>query len=129
MSEMEAGWRKRSDRLLRSARLLLEDGDVESAVSRAYYAMFFAAEALLARLGLSFSSHHAVIGAFGREFAKAGRLPVELHRFLIDAVEARNLGDYQVRSGLVEKTAAQHIESAERFVEAAAEWLRREASP
>ena len=64
------------------------------AASRAYYAMFYIAEAFLEGEGMSFSSHAAVIGAFGREFARTGRLPAEFHRFLIDAQDLRNSGDY-----------------------------------
>ena len=34
-------------RYLKSAKLLLEDGDYESSISRSYYAMFYCAEAVL----------------------------------------------------------------------------------
>jgi uncharacterized protein (UPF0332 family) len=51
--------------------------------------MFYIAEAFLLGEGLTFSSHSAVIAAFGREFAKTKRLPVEYHRYLINAQEKR----------------------------------------
>ncbi|NQE36891.1 HEPN domain-containing protein [Microcoleus asticus] len=54
---------------LSAARLLLNNGFPDYAASRAYYAMFYIAEAFLDGEGMSFSSHAAVIGAFGREFA------------------------------------------------------------
>ena len=57
--------------------------------SRAYYTMFYIAEAFLWEKGLSFSSHSAVISAFGREIAKTGIVPVEFHRYLIDAQDKR----------------------------------------
>jgi uncharacterized protein (UPF0332 family) len=53
---------------LAAARLLLSQGFAEDAVSRAYYAMFYAAESLLEGEGLKFSSHAAVISAFGTAF-------------------------------------------------------------
>ncbi len=63
------------------AALLLHDKKYFSfSASRAYYAMFYAAEALLAGIGLSFSSHGAVIGVFGREFAKTGKIDPKFHR-------------------------------------------------
>jgi uncharacterized protein (UPF0332 family) len=37
--------------------------------------MFYLAEAFLDGEGLAFSSHSAVIGEFGRIFAKSGRIP------------------------------------------------------
>lgn len=57
--------------------------------SRSYYAMFYATQALLLSRELSFSKHSAVIAAFGREFAKQGTVPIELHRYLIEAQEDR----------------------------------------
>ena len=79
---------------LQAARLLHEDGFLDFAASRAYYAMFYAAEALLLNRGLSFSSHSAVIAAFGKEFAKGGAMDARFHRYLIDAQDLRVAGDY-----------------------------------
>ena len=58
---------EKAERFIRSARILAADGDFDSAASRLYYAMFYMAEALLETRGLSFSSHKAVISAFGLE--------------------------------------------------------------
>ena len=46
MSEIES-LIERARKYLRSAELLLKEGDHESSVSRAYYAMFYSAQALL----------------------------------------------------------------------------------
>ncbi|WP_017292526.1 hypothetical protein [Geminocystis herdmanii] len=45
---------------------------------------------------MSFSSHSAVISAFGKEFAKKGIVPLEFHRYLIDAQDKRTQGDYSI---------------------------------
>ena len=45
----------KAKRYIKSAKLLIEDGDFESAVSRTYYAMFYCAEAALLTKELSFS--------------------------------------------------------------------------
>ena len=58
-----------SEESLEAAKLLLERGYPAFASSRAYYAMFGAAEALLLSKELSFSKHSAVIAAFGQHFA------------------------------------------------------------
>ncbi len=50
-----------------AATLLRREGYLDFAASRAYYALFYVAEALLLERGLSYSSHSAVIAAFGRE--------------------------------------------------------------
>ncbi|MGD1951278.1 MAG: HEPN domain-containing protein [Leptolyngbyaceae cyanobacterium] len=70
---------------LEASKLLAENGLYDFAGARAYYTMFYIAEAFPWQKGLSFSSHAAVIAAFGREIAKPGLVPVEFHRYLIDA--------------------------------------------
>lgn len=79
---------------LKAARLLLDAEHLDAAASRAYYAMFYTAEALLAHLGQSYSKHSGVIAAFGREYAKTGILDAVHHRHLIDAQDLRSLADY-----------------------------------
>lgn len=57
-----------------TANELIERGSFGFAASRAYYAMFYCAEALLLNEGKSYSRHSAVIAAFGRELVKPGLL-------------------------------------------------------
>ena len=82
-------------RSLRNARLSFDAGDFDFAVSRAYYAMFYLAEALLLARGLSFSKHGAVIAEFNREFIATQALPERHARALRIAFEQRLIGDYQ----------------------------------
>lgn len=102
-----------------AARLLIENGYSDYAASRAYYTMFYIAEAFLAGVGMSFSSHSAVISAFGREFARTNRVPVEFHRFLIDAQDLRNAGDYGQLNAVTAEQANEQITYAEQFLELA----------
>lgn len=76
---------RRARRYLQSAKLLLDSGDMESSVSRAYYAMFYAAEAALVTKGLAFSSHKGVIAGFGEHFVKTGVFPNRLNTELTRA--------------------------------------------
>lgn len=128
MTDPQSGLLRKARRTVQSARLLLADGDYDGAVSRAYYAMFYVAEALLLLKGLTFSKHSAVISAFGKEFAKPGKMPVEFHRYLADAQEARNTGDYQVISYLTEEEAVQHITHANDLLELGEKLLREDSS-
>ena len=104
---------------LGAAKLLMKGEYPGFAASRAYYAMFYIAEAFLEGDGLSFSSHSAVIGAFGREFAHPKRVPVEFHRYLIEAQEARQSGDYGDRQAVDSDEAQEHIDRAEAFLKLA----------
>ena len=104
---------------LRAAELLATNELLDFAASRAYYTMFYVAEAFLLGEGLTFSSHAAVISAFGRDFARTGRVPVEFHRYLIDAQDLRNQGDYDINSAITEADVNELIGQAEQFLELA----------
>ena len=79
--------------------------------------MFYIAQAFLLGQGLAFSSHAAVISAFGQQFARTGCVPVDFHRYLIDAQDSRNRGDYSTAPNITEADAAQLIAHAEQFLE------------
>lgn len=116
MTEQQRGFLRKARESVNAARLLTGEGMHDIAVSRAYYARFYAAEALLLGRGLKFSKHSAVHAAFGREFARTGVLPAELHRHLLDASDARTVGDYDIGPALTETDAALHIDRAEEFI-------------
>jgi uncharacterized protein (UPF0332 family) len=103
---------------LEAARLLLKDYP-DFAASRAYYAMFYVAEAFLEGEGLAYSKHSAVIAGFGQHFARTGRVPVEFHRFLLEAQEMRNAGDYGALHAVTAAQAEMQVSRAEQFVEQA----------
>jgi len=99
-----------------AAALLLGGGYPGYAVSRAYYAMFYIAEAFLEGQGMSFSKHSAVIAAFGQHFAQTGKVPPEFHRFLLEAFELRHKGDYGLRHAIAYEQAQEQIARAEEFL-------------
>jgi uncharacterized protein (UPF0332 family) len=101
-----------------AALLLLKDNYVDFAASRAYYAMFYAIEALLLSRNLSFSKHSAVISAFGKEFIKTGLLDVRFHRSVMDAFDVRNAGDYGNMHAVSEEKTVQIIDEAGELLEA-----------
>jgi uncharacterized protein (UPF0332 family) len=100
---------------LEAARLLLK-GYPDFAASRAYYAMFYIAEAFLEGEGLAYSKHSAVIAGFGQHFARTGRVPIEFHRFLLEAQEMRNAGDYGALHAVTAAQAEMQVTRAEQFL-------------
>jgi uncharacterized protein (UPF0332 family) len=90
----------KADRAIHAAQTLLSQGDSDFAVGRAYYAMLYAAEALLISKGLRFRKHGSVHAAFGEHFAKSDALDPKFHRWLLDAYDQRILGDYGVEAAL-----------------------------
>lgn len=109
---------------LRAAKLLAAHAHHGPAVSEAYYAMFRCAKALLLGKGLTHSKHSAVISNFGREFAKAGLMPVETHRWLISAQQARVVADCTTGE-TAKQEAEDHIERAEQFLSHASAFLKQ----
>lgn len=102
-----------------AAALLLQNGYADIAASRLYYAMFYTAEALLLERGQVFSSHAAVIAAFGREFAKTGMLDPRFHRYLIDTQDLRQSGDYDTNAAVTPAQVEQALHWADNFLAAA----------
>jgi uncharacterized protein (UPF0332 family) len=81
--------------------------------------MFYIAQAFLIGEDMSFSSHAGVISAFGRDFARTGKVPIEFHRFLIDAQDLRNTGDYGQLNAISREQANEQIINAEKFIQLA----------
>lgn len=108
-----------------AAGVLGEKAYWDFAASRAYYSMFYATEALLLEKGLSFSSHSAVIAAFGKEFAKPGVLDQKFHRYLMDGQDLRNAGDYDVGTPVNEAQAKEVMAWAREFIAAAEMFLKK----
>ncbi len=112
-------------RCLASAEILRQQQDFDSAMSRLYYAMFYAAEALLLARGQTFSSHRAVISAFGKLLVKTGELPPELHQWLIEAFDKRQLSDYEFLSGIGDPEVKAMQPKAAKFLEQAVAYLQQ----
>lgn len=106
-----------------AAELLLQEGFGDIAASRAYYAMFYIAEALLFSKGLAFSSHAAVIAAYGKEFARTGLLRAEHHKHLMDAFQVRQLSDYGVDKNVSNNKVAELIQWGKEFLKDADHFL------
>ncbi|MDD5133845.1 MAG: HEPN domain-containing protein [Phycisphaerae bacterium] len=117
---------EKANRYIKSARLLINDGDRESAVSRIYYAMFFCAEAALLTKGLSFSSHKGVISAFGEHFIKTGIFEKSFGRELNRAFEKRQAGDYGYTFVIEPDEADALLKSGTEFVNSVANWLKEQ---
>lgn len=117
---------ERANRYLRSALLLLQDNDYESAVSRTYYAMFYAAQAVLLTKDLSFSSHKGVISAFGEHFIKTGIFPGAMGRELNRTFSKRQIGDYEYTFVITRSEAEEIVENGKGFVAEITRHLKKE---
>lgn len=90
---------EKAEQALEISRQLLEEDYLPDAISKAYFAMFYAANAALRTQDIVVSKHSAVIAEFGKAYAKTGLIDPKLHRALIDAFDERQEADYNVRYG------------------------------
>lgn len=107
---------------------ILDMNKPDMAAGRAYYAMFYVAEALLYEKGLEFNTHGQVIGAYGKEFAKTQELDPKFHRSLRAGFDARISGDYDVDTNITNEFVADMINQAREFLETAQEYLKKSKS-
>ena len=117
---------ERAKRYLKSATILLKEGDYESSVSRTYYAMFYGAQAVLLTKKLSFSSHKGVISTFGEQFVKTGIFPREMGRELNKAFEKRQIGDYEYTFIISKEEADEMLNNGKMFIEEIIKYLKKE---
>jgi uncharacterized protein (UPF0332 family) len=111
----------------RSARTLLSSGDPDGAVNRAYYAMFYAAQAALEHRGIEVTSskHGTLVRQFGAHLVKPGLLPAALGSSLNDMLELRHEADYgtevvpSIEAERAASDAETFVEAVERLVRAA----------
>jgi len=87
---------EKAERSLEVAKVLLNRGDYDFAISRAYYAMFYCAKAILLTKGITTKKHSSTISLFCENFVKSGEFSEELASYLIDAFRKRQIGDYDV---------------------------------
>ena len=116
---------EKAQQSLQAAEALQADSYFNFAASRLYYAMFYIAQALLLSRGQSYSSHSAVIAAYGKEFAKTGDLDTRFHRWLLDAQDIRNVGDYGIGEEISAAQCQELVMWANSFLEAAHTYLAK----
>ncbi len=108
---------ERARQTLNAAKLLdKQSADPASIVNRAYYAIFYAALAMLATVGEETSKHSGVMALFDRHFIKTGVLPKEMGKFLHTAFDIRQTADYEDKAEISQEMSHQILEFAKEFV-------------
>ena len=123
MTEIHA-FLKKADRFFLDADLLLQTGSTDSAASRAYYACFYVAQALLLTQGYKFSSHGQVVAQYGLLFSRTEVFDRRFHQLLLRAFKVRQIADYQsevdIQPGVVEEligVGREFLAAASRYLE------------
>ena len=107
------------DDALRAASALVELGLYNDAVSRAYYAAFHYARALLLVAGLEPKTHRGVVSLLLEHYEKPGRLEPGAVSILARLQTFRGLADYDATERLAKERAETEVAAARLFVEKA----------
>ena len=86
------------------------------AASKVYYAMFYAAQALLKSEEVDVKKHSAVESSIGYYFVKSGRLDPKYHKMLINARKIREIADYDIQEEIIEPQATITLSQGREFV-------------
>ena len=100
-----------------ATKTLLDKGLRRPSVNRAYYAMFYAVLALLAREKRETSKHSGAIALFDKLFVKEEIFKKELSRWLHDAFDLRQRSDYSAEFQITGEEAEILLKQAESFVD------------
>ena len=109
---------RRGDECLAEARYLLEGGFFNAAVSRAYYAAFHWALALLFLKGFEPRTHRGVVQLFHLHYVETGALSMDAAAALGQLETYRELSDYNAKVAFDEKRATEEIRRAATFLDA-----------
>jgi uncharacterized protein (UPF0332 family) len=109
---------ERAESNLQVARELFDRGYYDVCASRAYYAAFYSASALLLKKKIDTSKHGGVIALIHQHFVKSGILGKEQGRNLNWLFELRSVGDYGVSLHVAPKDARRAVDTASDFIRA-----------
>jgi len=101
---------------LKTAEILFENDRYDDAISRAYYAMFYSAKALLTERKIHPKTHKGVKNQFGMEFVKNSNFSVDIFRFFVQLQQDRQDADYEVLIKFNRNQARNALDRAEIFI-------------
>lgn len=119
---------ERSRTALREGRVLLDAGLPEAAVSRIYYAGFYAVSALILTEGHSRSKHTGVLSLFNKDWVRTGIVPAELGRCFRHMLDHRQDADYKDMATFTPEEVGQWLSEAEAFVATISDLVTRHLS-
>ena len=112
-----------AEETLQAADILLKEEFLRDAVNRAYYAVFYVAEALLNEKDLRYSKHGTVHGAFAQHYVKPKIFDEKYHKLLTRSFRRRMLGDYDEVTKFSPDEVIEIIEQAGEFLHAAKDYF------
>lgn len=113
---------------LKSAKVLLDAESYKAANNRAYYAIFYAVNAVHALDGKAYKRHKDALANFNKEYVKTEVFPRALGRKIAEAEEIRHASDYDDFYIATREEAEEQIATAEEFVQAVETYCNNKVS-
>jgi len=123
MNELETLIQK-SLKELETVELLIQHDSFNTAVSRTYYAMFYAVQAIFLENKIVSSSHNGTISTFSKMFVNTGIFPRKSGRALNDVYEMRQTSDYDYMSFVTIDKAKEILNIGKDFVKTILEHIK-----
>ena len=102
---------------LKSADILLKEGEYRGANNRAYYAIYHAISAVHALDGKSYKRHKDTLANFNKDYVKTEILPRDFGRKIAQAEEIRHASDYDDFYIATKEKAEEQIMTAKELIE------------
>jgi uncharacterized protein (UPF0332 family) len=115
-AEVICYWWDQARESLEAARREFAAGSYGFAVNRAYYALFYAASALLLEEGRKFKKHSGVRATFNKEIIKTGLMEKKHGDLYNELFDDRQLGDYVAFTKFDALYVRGKIEACEKFL-------------
>ena len=102
---------------LKSADILLKEGEYRGANNRAYYAIYHAISAVHALDGKSYKRHKDTLANFNKDYIKTEIFPRDFGRKIAQAEEIRHASDYDDFYIATKEKAEEQIMTAKELIE------------
>ena len=116
MSEESSKYLEKADQALKAAEILQKEQLWADAVSRSYYAMFYATLAALSTKEIHPKTHKGTLLKFNEQFILTKVFPKETGRLLSDVFEKRQSLDYTLEYEIGEVECERIVEVAGSFL-------------
>jgi uncharacterized protein (UPF0332 family) len=125
MKDISVIYLDKAEEDFQDAKALLDSQRYSATVSRCYYAMFHAAQALLLSRNVEAYTHAGVNIQFHRNFIKTGIFSVETGKSFTRLYDRRIKSDYEIGFRATKEDASSSYEDAEKFTEQIKRFLER----
>ncbi len=118
---------KRAEKSLKAARLLFEKEIYPDAASRAYYAMHYAAKAVLLTEDISPKTHKGLVAKFSERIIRMGKLSAKQLKELSMGLNLRIRSDYEIDFEPSKGDISKILADAEDFIDSVKKLIKTDA--